>query len=82
MEIKNHGVYKFSAWMNELRREKENAAADTAAVVVKPKGVGATKVFEWWVVMTLEDYTGLLTQAGYGPHEEHLDESQRSELRL
>lgn len=70
IEIKNHGVYKFGAWMKELLVEKFNAEADTAALVVKPKGVGTTRVEAWWVVMTLEDYTSLLKKAGYGPVEE------------
>lgn len=67
IEIKNHGVYKFGAWMKELAQEKANAMAWTAALVVKPKGVGSTRVRDWWVVMTLEDYTDLLERAGFGP---------------
>ena len=67
IEIKNHGIYKFGAWMKELAQEKSNALAWTAGLVVKPKGVGATRVRDWWVMMTLEDYTALLERAGYGP---------------
>ena len=67
IEIKNHGVYKFGSWMKELAQEKSNALAWTAGLVVKPKGVGATRVRDWWVMMTLEDYTALLERAGYGP---------------
>lgn len=78
VEIKNHGVYKFPEWMKELAAEKKNAAAETSALVVKPRGVGETRVRDWWVVMTLEQYAGLLEKAGYGPfsrseHEEDTD---------
>jgi hypothetical protein len=68
IEIKNHGVYKFAEWMKELAREKANAAAATAALVVKPRGVGDTRVGEWWVLMTLDDYTRLLVGSGHQPH--------------
>jgi hypothetical protein len=78
IEIKNHGVYKFPEWMKELVKEKRNAAAETSALVVKPRGIGETRVKDWWVVMTLEEYAQLLEAAGYGPfgyseHEESRD---------
>ncbi len=69
IEIKNVSTYAFPKWMSETRREKANARAETSALVVKPRGVGASKVAEWWVMMTLEEYTDLLKRAGYGPIE-------------
>jgi hypothetical protein len=69
IEIKNVSIYDISGWMRETRKEKANAKAETAAMVMKPKGVGDTRIGEWWAVMTLEDYVSLLIKAGYGPHE-------------
>lgn len=69
IEVKNHGVYKFAEWMKETAVEKANADARLGALVVKPKGVGETKVGQWWVVMTLADFTTLLADADYGPRE-------------
>lgn len=73
IEIKNRAIYDFPGWVREMRKEKANAKAETGAVVIKPKGVGETRVAEWWVVLTLEDYTSLLIKAGYGPHEREPD---------
>lgn len=67
LEIKNHGRYSFPAWMKELRAEKKNANAETSAVIIKPIGVGTSRVGEWWALMTLEEYSRLLKKAGYGP---------------
>lgn len=82
IEIKNHGRYDFGTWMKETAAEKANAGAATAALVVKPKGVGDTRVGEWWAVLTLSDYAQLLIDAGYGPHsEESTDAAQESGAR-
>lgn len=61
IEIKNHGVYKFPEWMRELKREKANAGASNAVLVVKPRGIGEKNVGEWWAVLTLDDYLDLLS---------------------
>lgn len=70
VEVKNHGKYDIPGWMRETAVEKANAEARTAALVVKPRGVGNTKVGEWWTILTLEDYTQLLIDAGYGPRKD------------
>jgi hypothetical protein len=70
IEVKNHGTYKFGEWMKELAREKAQAGAHTAALIVKPKGKSEMFIQEWWVTMTLEDYTQLLIDAGYGPRKD------------
>lgn len=67
IEVKNHGVYKFAEWMKETAVEKANAGARVGALVIKPKGVGEKNIRDWWVTMTLEDFTQLLIDAGYGP---------------
>lgn len=75
IEIKNQAIYKISEWMRDTAREKKNAGAETAALVVKPKGHGDKRVADWWAILTLEDYTSLLIRAGYGPNDlERLDD--------
>ena len=69
IEIKNHGIYKFAEWMKETHTEKQNAQARLGALIVKPKGIGDTRVGSWWVMMTLSDFTTLLIDADYGPRE-------------
>lgn len=71
IEVKNHGVYKFGPWMKELATEKANmVGAKIGALIVHPKGIGLTRVDQWWVVMTVGDFQRLLVEAGYGPYEE------------
>ena len=70
IEVKNVGRYDFPGWMKELRTEKENLEAETGALVVKPRGVGETRVGQWWAILTLDDYIDLLIRAGYGPHKD------------
>jgi hypothetical protein len=69
IEVKNAAIYDIPGWMRETAKEKSNAKAETAAMVMKPKGVGETRIGEWWAILTLEDYVSLLIKAGYGPHE-------------
>jgi len=66
IEIKNHKEYKFPKWIKETQIEKENANADFGILVVKPNGVGVSNTGQWWAVMTLEDMTSLVRDAGYG----------------
>jgi hypothetical protein len=65
-EVKNHRAYKFPEWMRETEEERENAAADYGILVVKPNGIGATRVGDWWCVLPLHALTDLLRDAGYG----------------
>lgn len=69
IEVKNRGIYDFPGWMRELATEKINKAAKIGALIVKPRGVGKTRVDQWWVVMTVGDFQQLLIEAGYGPYE-------------
>jgi hypothetical protein len=72
IEIKNQAIYKISEWMRETKVEKGRAKAETAALVVKPKGHGDGRIADWWTILTLEDYVSLLIKAGYGPNEVEL----------
>jgi len=61
-------------WCAETAREKVNAKAETAFLVVKRKGHGAAKVGSWWVVQNdggmltrflLSEYVEFLKALGY-----------------
>lgn len=54
------------AWLRETEAERINAAADYGVLVIKPRGVGDTRVGQWAAVMPLGDLTRLLAAAGYG----------------
>lgn len=63
LEVKNHGVYDFPAWLREAQVEADNASAKFYASVVKPRGVGATRVGDWWAVTSLNQYALTLFNA-------------------
>ena len=65
-EVKNHKTYKIPAWLKETESEKINAKADFGILVVKPIGVGTNNTANWWAILSLEDITNLLREAGYG----------------
>jgi hypothetical protein len=66
VEVKNCATYDLPGWMRETEAERWAAGADVGALVVKPRGVGATRVGEWWAVLTLDQLAYLLRAAGYG----------------
>lgn len=66
MEVKNQRTYKFPAWIEETEIERVNADADIGVLIVKPVGVGATRVGDWWGVLPLSSMIALLRDAGYG----------------
>lgn len=74
IEVKNWGTYHFGPWMKELAKKKANKAAKIGALLVKPKGIGKTRVDQWWVVMTVGDFENLLIEAGYGPYKDPEEE--------
>jgi len=65
IEIKAHKRYNIGAWLLELAVEKANAKADVGVLVVKPVGVGDTRVGEWWAIMRLDDWCEMALDAGY-----------------
>lgn len=65
IEVKNQKSYKFSEWLRETKIEQINAEADYGVLVVKPNGVGVSKVNNWWAVLPLDDLVSLLKKAGY-----------------
>lgn len=53
-------------WMRETETERVNAAADFGVLVIKPRGVGETRVGQWAALLPLEAVVELLHRAGYG----------------
>lgn len=65
IEVKNQKSYKIHEWIKETKQEQLNAQADFGILVIKPNGVGVSKVDQWWTVLTLDDLVKLLGKAGY-----------------
>lgn len=65
-EVKNAKTYKIPAWLKELEIETENAKADFGILVMKPVGIGLTRVEDWWAIMPVGEMVKLLREAGYG----------------
>lgn len=53
-------------WMRETETERVNANADYGVLVIKPKGVGTTRVDQWAALLPLSAVVELLHAAGYG----------------
>lgn len=52
-EVKHAGgAIKMSAWMAETETETANAGAAVGVLVVKPAGIGMTRVGRWLAIMT------------------------------
>lgn len=81
IEVKNRARYDLPGWMRELAAEKKNKAARIGALIVKPKGVGKTRVDQWWVVMTMGDFEQLLIDGGYGPYRDPVEGEQNVGVR-
>ncbi len=62
MEVKwaNAGM-KIGPWLTETGIERLNAAAEHGVLVVKPLGLGVTRVESWYAVMVQEDFLRLKT---------------------
>lgn len=65
IEVKNQKSYKISEWLKETKQEQLNAKADYGVLVIKPNGVGVSRVQDWWAVIPLSDLITLLQKAGY-----------------
>lgn len=65
-ECKAHDRYDIGGWLRELDQEVENAHAAIGTLIVKPRGVGAPRVGEWWAIRRLADDFRLLRMAGFG----------------
>jgi len=65
-EVKARRDFNPLAWVKQARR---NASAALPFVVHRPDGMGTASVGQWLVTMALEDFAGLLRDAGYGDKE-------------
>jgi hypothetical protein len=63
IEVKNHARMTLSEWVDEMLVEVENDKADTGVVIHKRKGT--TNVGKWYATMTVEQWEGLVKNAGY-----------------
>ena len=50
-EVTNRNKYAIRQWLKEANAEKANARADYCPLIIKPVGVGLTKVADWWAVL-------------------------------
>lgn len=64
-EVKAGSRLKIPEWLAQTEIERANAVADFGLLVVKPVGVGETRVGDWWSIMPLERQCELLKGAGY-----------------
>lgn len=81
IEVKNQKSYKFREWLKETEIEKQNAKADFGILVVKPNGVGVSKMDDWWAVLPLADIVELLVKAGYAQGLSPRSDSGNADLR-
>lgn len=63
LEVKNHARMTLSEWVDEMLVEVANDKADTGVVIHKRKGT--TNVGKWYATMTVEQWEGLVKNAGY-----------------
>lgn len=68
-EVKNCTKWGFPAWLRETAAEKANARASVGFLVVKPVGVGRTRIGDWLSVMYRGEWEDLarLAQETSGP---------------
>lgn len=65
LEVKSGARLELPIWLRETETERVNDGAAYGLLVVKPKGIGATRVAEWPVVLPLTAVLQLLQEAGY-----------------
>ena len=63
IEVKDCKTLTFGPWLNEAETEKANDHAAVGAVWAKRRGT--TDPGKWFVLMTGEQFTALLKEAGY-----------------
>ena len=60
IEVKNQRSYKISEWLKETAIETINAEAALGVLVIKPNGVGVSRVEDWWAVVPLSTIVKLI----------------------
>lgn len=54
---------RIESWLSETDREKGNANADVAFLVIQRKGVGEANAQRWWAIFDADEYAFLVTCA-------------------
>ena len=62
-EVKARRDFAPLAW---LRQAAGNASTDLPFVMFRPDGMGEKSIGSWGILLTVEDFTRLLRDAGYG----------------
>lgn len=65
LEVKAGARLEIPRWLAETETEQVNDGAAMGLLIVKPKGVGDTRVGDWWVIQRLEQAESLLRLAGF-----------------
>lgn len=58
IEIKSGTKLCIPEWLKELDQEIINADALVGYLVIKPKGIGASNVQDWWIIQRVGDVFG------------------------
>ena len=58
IEVKAGNRLEIPAWLKETEIERINDGALAGYLVIKPKGIGAANVGQWWVIQTVEQVFG------------------------
>jgi len=70
IEVKSAAQWKPVQWLRECEVERENAQAELAFVMARPKG--GTNVDDWVIMMTPDQLIELLDQADWLPRQSKL----------
>ena len=62
----NFGL-QLASWLQQTNVERLNSGADHGILVVKPNGLGETKVHQWYAIMTAADFAILVAQVAGSP---------------
>jgi hypothetical protein len=62
IEVKNQRTYKIQEWMKETETERINAEAELGVLVIKPNGMGVSKVKDWFCVVNLETLAKIIKE--------------------
>lgn len=60
VESKNCATYAIPSWLRETEVERINAGRAHGLLIVKPRGIGVTKVDQWWGITYLRDIVEFL----------------------
>lgn len=63
-EVKNCKTLAIPAWLRETEDEVRNANAVVGFLTVKPKGIGGTRVGDWWALMRRGPWEALTASLG------------------